>query len=172
MNIKDTKKLIKNYENFPTKGIIFRDILPILQHPKEFNNLIKKMSSYDIYNNADALICIDARGFIFGTAISLRLSKPLIFARKPGKLPGDLLTEEYSLEYGKNSLSIQKESLNEFNKFVIIDDLLATGGTVDCLAKILKSTNKKILGLCVVAELLFLNGRDKFDFPIFSEITY
>ena len=128
------------------------------------------MSSSEIIKNAEALISIDARGFIFGSAISLQASKPMIVARKPGKLPGEVLKEEYSLEYGKNSLSIQRKALKRYNSYAIIDDLLATGGTVDCVANLLKSNNKDIKGLLVVIELIELKGRSKLNFPIESSI--
>ncbi len=172
MNIEETRRLVNDYPDFPSKGIVFRDLLPILKSPNVFKDLVKKMSSYDIYDKAESIVCIDARGFIFGTAIAIETGKPLIFARKPGKLPGELIKEEYTLEYGKNSLSIQKESLKDFKSFVIVDDLLATGGTVDCIVKILNSADKKIEGLCVAAELISLNGRKNFRFPVFSEIKY
>ena len=161
-----------SYKDFPKKGIIFRDALGILQEPEVFDELIKNMSSADFINKADALICIDARGFIFGSAISSKISKPLIFARKPGKLPGELITKSYDLEYGKNTLCIQKKSLEKFDSYAIIDDLLATGGTVDCVYQILKSLKKKITGLSVVIELEELNGRSKFPFGIESQIKF
>ena len=92
----------------------------------------------------------------------------MIFARKPGKLPGELIKNKYTLEYGENSLSIQKRSLNNFCSFAIIDDLLATGGTVNCVSNILKDNGKKITGLLTVVELIELEGRSKFDFPVES----
>ena len=163
--------LIKSYPNFPKEGILFKDICPILADPKIFSELIDEMSSYDFYKKADALIAIDARGFLFASAISLKLSKPLILARKPGKLPGELLEKEYSLEYGNNSLSLQKDALNIGTKFVIIDDLLATGGTVNCVKDILSSIGKEILGLSVVIELDDLGARCRFSFPVKSIIN-
>ena len=170
--MKRLNELIDTYEDFPKKGIEFKDILGIIQEPEVFRELILKMSSSQIIENADALISIDARGFIFGSAISLQASKPMVVARKPGKLPGDLIEGDYSLEYGKNSLSIQKKALKKFNSFAIVDDLLATGGTVNSVAKLLNSQNKEITGLITVIELVALNGRSRFDFPVFSEITY
>ena len=95
----------------------------------------------------------------------------MIVARKPGKLPGQILTKEYDLEYGKNSLSIQSNALKKFNSFVIIDDLLATGGTVDCVSRLLKDQKKEILGLITFVELEELKGRSKFDFPVHSIIS-
>ena len=121
---------------------------------------------------SEAIISIDARGFIFGSAIALKSSKPMIVARKPGKLPGAIVTGKYKLDYGENSLSIQNNSLNKYNSFTIIDDLLATGGTVSCVANILKGNDKKILGLLTVVELVALKGRSKFNFPVESSITF
>ena len=128
------------------------------------------MSSSAIIKESDAIISIDARGFIFGSAISLLASKPMIVARKPGKLPGELLQKDYFLEYGKNSLSIQKLAVQKYNSFAIVDDLLATGGTVNCVHELLSSINKKVLGLLVVVELVGLDGRKKLNFPIESSI--
>ena len=164
--------LIKEYPNFPKEGILFKDILPILQNPEEFSILIKKMSENEICKKAEAIIAIDARGFIFGTAISIFLSKPMIVARKPGKLPGDLITKSYSLEYGENTLSINRDSIKNYKSFAIVDDLLATGGTALCVANMLKDENKVITGLSVVVELSELKAKDNFSFPVDSQIIF
>ena len=166
------KEIISTYKDFPKKGILFRDILTISQNPLIFNELILKMASSQIVKNSDAIIAIDARGFIFGSAISFKASKPLLFARKTGKLPGELVEKKYSLEYGENSLSIQKHSLNKFNSYAIVDDLLATGGTVNCVAEMLRLQKKIIKGLLVVVELDDMNARSNLDFPIESIISY
>ena len=163
---------IESYKDFPQKGIVFRDVLPILRNPDIFSELINNMSSSNVLKNSDAIIAIDARGFIFGSAISFNLSKPLVVARKPGKLPGEIISKSYNLEYGSNSLSIQEKSLSEHQTFFIIDDLLATGGTVKCVENILKSREKKITGLSVVVELKDLDAKSKFNFPVESQITY
>ena len=128
------------------------------------------MSLNHVIENSEAIISIEARGFIFGSAISLQASKPMIVARKPGKLPGDLVQENYTLEYGSNSLSIQKEALERFNNYAIVDDLLATGGTAGCVNNLLKNNGKKLTGLITVVELIELNGRSKLNFPIESMI--
>ena len=164
------KKLINDHIDFPIKGIVFKDILPLLQHPEIFSKVIEEMSMSTIFKNADAILAIDARGFIFGTAISLFLSKPMIVARKPGKLPGDLIEKSYDLEYGKNSLAIQKDSIRKYKSFAIVDDLLATGGTVKCVSEMLKEFNKEVSGLSVVIELGELQGRDKLKFPVESQL--
>ena len=169
--MKKLEDLILTYKDFPKKGIDFKDVLEILQYPDIFKDLILKMSSTQFLKNADAIISIDARGFIFGSAVYLESSKPMIVARKPGKLPGQTITREYDLEYGKNSLSIQSNALKKFNSFVIVDDLLATGGTVNCVSRMLQDQSKEILGLITVIELNKLKGRSKFDFPVQSIIS-
>ena len=105
--MKKLESLIKTYNDFPKNGIAFKDVLGIIQDPEVFRELILRMSSNQVIKNSDAIISIEARGFIFGSAISFQASKPMIVARKPGKLPGELLQENYNLEYGKSSLSIQ-----------------------------------------------------------------
>ena len=169
--MKKLEDLILTYKDFPKKGIDFKDVLEILQYPDIFRDLILKMSSTQFLKNAEAIISIDARGFIFGSAVALESSKPMVVARKPGKLPGNLLTREYDLEYGKNSLSIQKKALKKFNSFVIIDDLLATGGTVNCVSRLLQEQRKEVMGLITVVELNKLKGRSKIDFPVNSIIS-
>ena len=163
---------IKDYADFPKKGILFKDIFPILSKPEVFASLINKMIQVESFKAAEAILAIDSRGFIFGSAMALLSSKPLIVARKPGKLPGELIERSYQLEYGNNSLSIQKNALNKFQSYTIVDDLLATGGTVDCVAKMLIDFEKRITGLNVVIELVDLEGRKKFPFTVDSQIQY
>lgn len=170
--MKELKDLIFTYKDFPKKGIDFKDVLGIIQCPEIFRKVILKMSSSEIVKSSEAIISIDARGFIFGSAIAFHSSKPMIVARKPGKLPGEIIEQKYSLEYGKNSLSIQKKSLEKYKSFAIIDDLLATGGTVQCVASLLKANYKEIKGLITVVELDDLKGRKKFNFPVESVISY
>ena len=170
--MKSLKEFIDTYKDYPKKGIEFKDVLGIIQEPRIFKELILEMSSSQIIKNAEAIISIDARGFIFGSAISLQVSKPMIVARKPGKLPGELVEKNYSLEYGENKLSIQKKALQKYSSYAIVDDLLATGGTVKCVSNILESKAKIVLGLVTVVELKNLRGRSKFNFPVESSITF
>ncbi len=170
--MQEIKDFIKDYPDFPKKGILFKDITPILANPIIFSKLIDNMSSSNIIKDADAIVSIDARGFIFGSGIALKTLKPMLVARKPGKLPGDLIESKYNLEYSENSLSIQRKSIKDFNKLAIVDDLLATGGTVKCVEKILKSLGKEISGISVVVELKDLNARSKIDSKIDSQIIY
>ena len=166
------KDYINSYKDFPNEGIVFRDFLPIFQKPALYKELIKTMSQNYMWKEIDAIIAIDARGFLLGSSISLELNKPLIVARKPGKLPGKIIEKSYNLEYGNNSLSIQKKSIEKYNTFGIVDDLLATGGTVKCLEDILNSCNKEIKILSVVIELPSLGGRGKFNFTVESQVSY
>ena len=163
---------IDSYEDFPEKGILFRDILPVLQDVELFESLTNEMIKLKSVKDCEALIGIDARGFIFGTAISLLSQKPLILARKPGKLPGEIISNSYKLEYGSNTLCLQKKAIKNFNSFCIIDDLLATGGTASSVEQMLLENNKQITGLAVIVELLFLNGREKLNCPVDSIISY
>ncbi len=166
------KSSIKSYPDFPKKGILFRDITPLLLDPIVFDELINYMIRNPIFEKADGIVGIDARGFIFGTAIANKLKKPLILSRKENKLPGDLIEKEYGLEYGKDKLTIQKSSIKNLNKFVIVDDLLATGGTAKCVSDLLLEQNKEILGLSVVIELTALNGRNNFEYDVTSVVKY
>jgi len=170
--MKNLESLIKTYHDFPKKGIVFKDILGIIQDAEVFRELILKMSSNKVIKSSDAIISIEARGFIFGSAISLQASKPMLVARKPGKLPGELTHENYYLEYGESSLSIQKESLKKFNSYAIVDDLLATGGTINCVANLVRKNDKEVSGAVTVVELQELKGRSRFDFPIESMMTF
>ena len=170
--MEDFKKYIKSYRDFPTKGIVFRDVLGLLQENEIFSDLISKMSSTKIITDAQAIISIDARGFIFGSAISFAISKPMIVARKKGKLPGDLVNKNYKLEYGNNSLDVQKEALIRYDSFAIVDDVLATGGTANCVKSILQENDKNVTGLAVVLEIQELGGRVKFSLPVTSQVKY
>ena len=115
--MKNLVDFIPTYKDFPKKGISFKDVLEIVQEPDVFRELTLKMSSNKIIKDSQAIVSIDARGFIFGSAIALQSSKPMIFARKQGKLPGEVIEQNYQLEYGENSLSLQKKALNKYSNY-------------------------------------------------------
>ena len=166
------KNTIKDFPDFPKKGIIFKDICPVIADPILFSDLIDKVSTYPFFQLTDAIISIDARGFIFGSAIAKTIKKPLILARKKDKLPGKVIEKKYGLEYGTDYLSIQKSAISPFKKFVIVDDLLATGGTAGSVIDMLKSEGKEILSLFVIIELLELKGAESLNIPVYSEVKY
>ena len=166
------KNTIKDYPDFPKKGIVFKDLTPVLLDPELFNDLIVCMSENTIFRETDALVGIDARGFIFSSAIAQIVKKPLILARKKNKLPGKLIEKEYGLEYGNDSLGIQRSSISGLDKFVIVDDLLATGGTAQCIYDLLTSQEKKVIGMSVVVELSFLRAIDRLKFNVYPILKF
>ena len=172
MNLFEEKllNLFGSYKDFPKPGIVFCDILPVLRDRDIFTELIENMVKSDSLSNSDAIVAIDARGFIFGTAIAIETKKPLICARKPGKLPGELISSTYKLEYGENTLCLQKDSIKNYQSFEIIDDLLATGGTASCVEKMLINQGKKVNGLSIVVELKELNGRENLSCKVNSQL--
>ena len=166
------KNSILDFPDFPKKGIVFKDISPVIADPRLFSDLIDKISSYSVFNDSDAIVAIDARGFIFGSAIAKNIKKPLVLARKKNKLPGKLIQGDYGLEYGSDTLSIQESAINSLQKFVLVDDLLATGGTAKCVCDLLKNREKEVLALTVVVELSSLKGSENIGIPVYSEVKF
>ncbi len=168
--MKEILEYTTNYPDYPQKGINFKDLLGILREPNIFRILINKMASTQEIKDSDAILAIEARGFIFGSAIALQSGKPMVVARKPNKLPGDLIKKKYNLEYGSNFLAIQRESIEKYQKFNIIDDVLATGGTAKCVTDLLVSEGKEITGYSMVVEIRSLNGRKNLLSPVNSQL--
>jgi len=168
--LKDIKDYITSYPDYPNKGTIFKDLLGLLREPIIFRDLIDKMASSQGIQDSDAILAIEARGFIFGSAIAFQSGKPMVVARKPNKLPGELINKEYELEYGTNILSIQKDSIKKFQKFNIVDDVLATGGTAKCVSEILLQEGKEITGYNMVIEIKSLKGRSNLVGPVKSQL--
>ena len=168
--MKEILEYITNYADYPQKGIIFKDLLGIIRQPNIFKDLINRMASSQEIQDSDAILAIEARGFIFGSAIAFHSGKPMIVARKPNKLPGNLIVKKYDLEYGSNILTIQKESIKKFHKLSVVDDVLATGGTAKCVTDLVKSAGKEITGYSMVIEIKSLNGRKKLLRPVSSQL--
>lgn len=154
----DLKKYIREVKNFPEKGILFKDISPLLASGEALNHTIKVMS--DHVKEVDIIVGPDARGFLFGTPTAAYLKKPFIMARKPGKLPGKVISKTYNLEYGKNSLEIQTDFIKKGQTVAIIDDVLATGGTTKAIVKLLKDLGAIVKKVVVLLELSELKGRE------------
>lgn len=164
------EKLIINVEDFPIKGISFKDISGILRNPKAMKYITKQFAEQ--VKDADLIVGPDARGFIFGVPLAMAADKPFIMVRKPGKLPGEVIKFEYDLEYGTNTLEILKSSIKPGQKVAIVDDLLATGGTVEAIVKLVKSLGAEVIKTLFVIELEFLKGAKKINNNVFSLVKY
>lgn len=161
LNTDQLKKLIREVPDFPKQGILFYDITTLLRDKVGFAALIDKFSEHYIGHDVDLVLGIEARGFIFGPALAYRLNAGFVPVRKPGKLPAETVKCEYALEYGNNCLEVHKDAIEKGQRVLIVDDLLATGGTAAATAKLATSLGARIAGLGFVVELDFLKGREK-----------
>ena len=168
----DLKNLISDYPDFPKKGILFRDISPILRSPAAMTLMVNQLGDFSDRLTPDYIVGIESRGFIIGTALATRQRMGFIPIRKKGKLPGNVVGVNYSLEYGEDRLEIQSDVLKD-QKVLLVDDLLATGGTVKAASELISRVGGRLVGCAFVIELLGLNGRDNVpDVPIKSLISY
>lgn len=158
----DLKKYIRDVENFPKPGILFKDISPLLVNGEALNFTITSMA--EIAKDVDVIVGPDARGFLFGTPTAAMLKKPFIMVRKPGKLPGKVISREYDLEYGNNILQIQAGFIKKGQTVAIVDDVLATGGTIKAIIKLLKEQGAIIKKVIILLELTDLNGRASINY--------
>jgi len=167
------KKLIREVPDFPKKGILFYDITTLLKDKVGFARLIDALSEHYLDKEIDLVLGMEARGFIFGPALAYRLNAGFVPVRKPGKLPAATSKVEYDLEYGSNTLEIHKDAIQKGQRIIIVDDLLATGGTAAATVTLAKSLGADIAGLGFVVELDFLNGRDQLKgADVFSLLHY
>ncbi|XP_041046719.1 adenine phosphoribosyltransferase isoform X1 [Carcharodon carcharias] len=166
---------IKSYPNFPIQGILFRDIFPLLQDPKAFSAVIDLFEDHlrKKFHQIDLIVGLDARGFLFGPSLAQRFGIGFVPVRKKGKLPGPTLSASYSLEYGQASVELQSDVVQANQKVVIVDDLLATGGTLSAACELLKKVGADILECLVVIEIKALNGIKKLNsVPVHSLVEY
>lgn len=169
----DLKKFIRDVPDFPKPGIIFKDITPLLGDKDAFAALIDALA--DKYKNAGITkICgIESRGFIIGSALALRMNVGFVPVRKAGKLPYRSIKREYSLEYGTDAIEIHEDAVRKDEKVLLVDDLIATGGTAEAAVALLKQVGADVVGVAFAIELEFLNGRERFDQSrLFSLIKY
>jgi adenine phosphoribosyltransferase len=164
---------IRDVPDFPEAGIMFRDITTLLANAELFRLTIEEMARPFRDEQIDKVIVIESRGFIFGTPIAYLLGAGVVPVRKPGKLPSATFAEEYSLEYGKNTLEIHQDALLDHERVLIVDDLLATGGTVDATIRLVERFGGELAGVSVLAELIALHGRDLLgDRKVHSLVRY
>ena len=164
----DLKKYIRSIQDYPKKGILFRDITTLIKDKNAFKNCIEQMTEILSKLNYDKISAIESRGFIFASPLSYNLSKPYILLRKKDKLPAEKYSVDFELEYGKATIEIHKDSINEADKVLIIDDLIATGGTAEAGAKLVEISRGKVAGFIFIINLFDLPGnqklKDKFYF--------
>ena len=172
-NCEHLKKLIREVPDFPKKGILFYDITTLLKDKVGLATLIDALAEHYIKQDVDLVLGMEARGFIFAPALAYRLNAGFVPLRKPGKLPAATAKFDYALEYGTNTLEIHKDAIEKGQRVLIVDDLLATGGTANATAKLARSLGAEIAGLGFVVELDFLKGRDLLQgYDVFSLLHY
>ncbi len=169
----DLRTLIRDIPDFPKKGILFKDITPLLASAQGLAMAVEVLCNPFRGMGIQAVIGAESRGFIFGTAIAQALSCGFVPVRKPGKLPSEKLSLTYSLEYGQDTLEIHKDCIKRGEKCLIVDDLLATGGTMRACCDLVESLGGDIVGIAVLIELTFLTGRSRFNkYNLHSAIKY
>ncbi|HMK20811.1 MAG TPA: adenine phosphoribosyltransferase [Terriglobales bacterium] len=173
LNSEELKKLIREVPDFPKKGILFYDITTLLKDKAGYATLIDVLAERYIGKDVDLILGMEARGFIFGPALAYRLNAGFVPVRKPGKLPAATTRVEYDLEYGSNALEVHQDAIHQGQRVLIVDDLLATGGTAEATAKLAKKLGAEITGLAFVVELDFLKGRERLKpYDVFSVLHY
>jgi adenine phosphoribosyltransferase len=164
---------IRDVPDFPKPGIVFKDITPILLDPDLFRDSVGALADWVAGREATKVLGVDARGFLFAGAVADRLGLGLVPARKPGKLPHTTVRESYDLEYGVNALELHTDALQPGERVVVVDDLLATGGTVRAASRLVEVLGGTVAGLAFVIELGFLNGRARLDgYETMSLVTF
>ena len=159
--MQELQKKIRDVPNFPKEGILFKDITPLLADGDAFKQAIDVIAEQWAHKQIDVIVGIEARGFIFASALAYKLGIGVVIVRKPGKLPYKTHAVTYELEYGTDSLEIHQDAIKPGQNVLIVDDVLATGGTVKAVADLLQKFDATLAGIAFLAELAFLNGREK-----------
>lgn len=171
--MEDLKSLIRNVQDFPKKGIGFKDITTLLKNGPALVAAVDQLAALFADQHAELVVGVESRGFIFGTALAYKMGLGFVPVRKPGKLPAKTIREEYQLEYGTDAIEIHQDAIQTGQKVLIIDDLLATGGTVAATTHLVERMGGDIVGIGFLIELDFLNGRDKIArYPVHSLVHF
>lgn len=169
----DLAKYIRDIADFPKPGITFKDITPLLADPAAFRSAIDRMAEHYAGSDIDAVAAAEARGFLFAAPLALAINKPLVPLRKPGKLPYRSYSLKYELEYGSAELQMHVDGINKEAKVLLVDDVLATGGTMEASARLIEQAQGRVAGYCFLVELDFLKGRERLaQHPVFSLIRF
>lgn len=172
MNYQDIKDSIISIQDFPKKGINFKDITPLFLNPKKIEFILDQMHSFAKTFDFDVIVAPESRGFLFGLPLAIKMKKPFVPIRKKGKLPREVISEEYDLEYGKSILEITKDDIPSNSKVLLIDDLIATGGTTVAIQNLIKKLNSEIVGQAYLIELVDLCDYEKLQGKFFSMIKF
>jgi adenine phosphoribosyltransferase len=173
MDVVELKAKIRDIKDFPTEGILFRDITTLLKEPKAFKYVLDQMATNYIQARVETVVGIESRGFIFGGALAHQLGAGFVPVRKLGKLPAKTIEVEYELEYGRDALAMHEDAIDPGQRVLVVDDLLATGGTMAATLRLVEQCGGVVVGVAFLIELAFLRGREKLkDYPITSLITY
>ena len=162
LSIRQLDELITRVPDYPSPGIVFQDISPLLAHPEGLSSVIEHLCSIFREDRISHVIGIESRGFLLGAPIAIALNAGLVLARKQGKLPRSTYEQSYDLEYGQATLEIHRDAFPENSRVLIVDDVLATGGTIDAVLKIVEKMQGKSVGVAILSEITSLNGRSKF----------
>lgn len=166
-------QLVRDIPNFPEPGIIFKDITPVLKHPQALREVVELMTEHARSLKPDVIAGIESRGFVFGLPIAINLELGFIPVRKLGKLPSEKIAEEYALEYGTNTVEMHVDAVEPGQRVVVVDDLLATGGTAAAAARLVERLGGTVAGFVFLIELAFLKGRQNLrGYDVFSLIQY
>ncbi len=168
----DLKLKIRTIPDYPKPGIQFRDITTLLADPQAFNDVMDRFVKHYQDEQIDLVVGIESRGFILGAPLALRLGKGFIPVRKEGKLPGPTYGVDYDLEYGTDRVEVHKDAIPPGSKVLMVDDLLATGGTIGGSSRLIEKAGGIIIGYAFLIELVDLKGRNNLDHPIFSLVTF
>ncbi len=169
----DLKEKIREVPDFPRPGVGFKDITPLLADPEALRETLSRLSEWAGERKPDIVVGAEARGFILGAALAAEIGSGFVPARRPGKLPPETVSATYALEYGQNSLELHPDAIGGGARVLIHDDVLATGGTVQAIGKLIEDLGGEIVGVSFIIELTFLNGRDKLgDWDVDALIQY
>ncbi len=161
---------IRNVPNFPKEGILFKDITTALKDPKVFNAMIDNLYAMVKELEFDYIVAIESRGYLLGAPLAYKMNKGLVIIRKPGKLPSEVIREEYSLEYGIDAIEMHKDAIEKNKKVLIVDDVLATGGTATAACNLVKKAQAEVTGLVFLMELTVLSQHAHLNVPVYSLI--
>ena len=169
----DLKDYIRNINDFPVPGILFRDITPLLMNADAFSYAVDAFADHYVGRSIDTIMAIEARGFLLAAPLAYRIKRPLVLARKEGKLPAESYRTEYTLEYGTNVVEVHRDSISSGDKVLIVDDVLATGGTLAAAASLVEEAGARVEGLALLMELTDLQGRQHLGgYDVFTLMQY